>query len=153
MKTLILLLVSLNIHAANIFPVVNPNVFYDKDGDAITILDTEARNKIHATKEISASHVYDNQEDLEKFKSQYEKKVLGEKKHKYGIYVVLPGDQLKKISQSLYGTTKRWNEIRLLNENILKNNSIQTGMKLRYLIDEKELKNDDKNRKVTEQKN
>lgn len=139
---LLLFFVSIfNLHAADTFPVVNPNVFYDKDGDAITILDTKTRANIEATKDIKANHVYDSQPEIEKYKAQYEKNVLTEKKKNQGVYVVKKGDQLKKISQKLYGTTTRWNELLLLNEAILKNANIQTGMKLKYYIDEKELKN------------
>lgn len=132
---------SLNAYAAESNPVVNPNVFYDKDGDTITILDAEARKTISAKKEIKATHVYDNQAEIEKFKTQYEKDVLTDKKKKYGYYTVAPGDQLKRISQKVYGTAKRSNELLLLNEGILKNDNVKVGMKLKYIIEEKEIPN------------
>lgn len=118
-----------------------PSFFIDADGDKITILDTAARAKLKATKEIKPTTVYDNEENIEKFKNDFEKDVLSKNNLKYGIYIVEKGDKLSTISMKLYGTSKRSSEIQLVNEAKLKNTTIKTGMKLKYIIYEKEVEN------------
>jgi nucleoid-associated protein YgaU len=52
-----------------------------------------------------------------------------------GTYSVVRGDQLLKISQSLYGTTKRWKELKILNKELLKkSNVLKIGMKLKFIL-------------------
>jgi hypothetical protein len=52
---------------------------------------------------------------------------------------------LKLISQKIYGTTKRWKEIQVINEEKLKDTTIKIGMKLKYIKDVKESVNERKN--------
>lgn len=54
------------------------------------------------------------------------------KTENFSTYATEEGDTLQKISQKIYGTTKRWKEIQLLNEDQLPNENIKKGMKLRY---------------------
>ena len=115
--------------------------FLDSEGDTITILDKEARSKLEAAKNIKATSVFDNESEIEKFKAEYEKKILENRNLKYGEYIVTQGDTLNGISQKIYGTTKKWNELQVLNEEKLRNTTIKTGMKLRYIIYEKEKEN------------
>lgn len=145
MKIFVLLFTT-SLYAADNGPV-SSKVFVDSDGDKIKILDAELRNKLRSNKEITANHLYDNEAGIEKFKSDLEKNVLTEKKSKYGIYVTVAGDQPDTISQKIYGTPTRWKEIQLLNEMQLDGSAIKVGTKLKYIIDERELKNDSQNRK------
>jgi nucleoid-associated protein YgaU len=148
-KIILLSFVSLNGFAAD---KLFQNEFIDKDGDKITILDVETRQKLKATKEIAPSHVYDSEEDIEKFKSEFEKNVLSDKNLKYGEYIVIKGDSLKVISQKLYGSTTKWKEIQVINESVLKNDIIRTGMKLKYIIYPEATANDGQNRENSNKK-
>lgn len=117
----------------------------DKDGDNITVLDQEVREMLNSTKNIKASNVYDDEESIESFKSKFEKELLTNKKIEFGEYVVVSGDSLKLISQKIYGTTKRWKELQVINEEKLKDTTIKIGMKLKYIKPIKDNDNDRKN--------
>jgi hypothetical protein len=71
--TLLLILLVTNINAQEVAPKANPNVYIDKDGDTITILDAEAHKMLKSTKEIAVSNIYDNSTDLKKEKIKDEK--------------------------------------------------------------------------------
>ena len=117
----------------------------DKDGDNITVLDHEVRELLNNTKNIKASNVYDDEESIESFKSKFEKELLTNKKIEFAEYVVASGDSLKLISQKLYGTSKRWKELQVINEEKLKDTTIKIGMKLKYIKPVKENSDDRKN--------
>ncbi|MFC1666240.1 LysM peptidoglycan-binding domain-containing protein [Candidatus Omnitrophota bacterium] len=52
------------------------------------------------------------------------------------FYIVKKGDTLQKISQAVYGTTKKWNKIYEANKDVLKNpDSINPGQKLVIPLD------------------
>lgn len=141
MKSLLFLsvIISLNTYAQTTKSVV------DKDGDIVTILDQEVREMLNSTKNIKASNVYDDEESIETFKTKFEKELLTNKKIEFAEYVVVGGDSLKLISQKIYGTTKRWKEIQVINEEKLKDTTIKIGMKLKYIKDVKESVNERKN--------
>ncbi len=120
-------------------------VIVDKDGDNITVLDQEVREMLNSTKNIKASNVYDDEESIESFKSKFEKEILTNKKIEFDEYVVVSGDSLKLISQKIYGTTKRWKELQVINEEKLKNTTIKIGMKLKFIKPVKENENERKN--------
>lgn len=113
-------------------------VYVDEDGNSVTVLDTALRAKIKKNKELNVSTLYDSVEDLEKFKNKYTSTVLSDNKEKIGFYKVQKGDQLKRISQKIYGTQKRWQEIQYLNEEMLAGKGLRPGMKLKYFLDKKE---------------
>lgn len=117
----------------------------DKDGDNITVLDHEVRELLNNTKNIKASNVYDDEESIESFKSKFEKELLTNKKIEFAEYVVVSGDSLKLISQKLYGTSKKWKELQVINEEKLKDTTIKIGMKLKYIKPVKENSDDRKN--------
>jgi nucleoid-associated protein YgaU len=49
-------------------------------------------------------------------------------------YTVQSGDTLQKISQKLYGTTKKWHKLYLLNQDILKSpDKIHPGMIIKVI--------------------
>ena len=49
-------------------------------------------------------------------------------------YTVQSGDTLQKISQKLYGTTKKWHKLYLLNKDILKSpDKIHPGMVIKVI--------------------
>ena len=116
--------------------------YVDKSGDTITVLDYVTREKIKNSKSIKATSVFDNEAEIEKYKSDYEKNILADRDLKFGVYVAVAGDTLKIISQKLYGTPKRWSEIQVLNENILQSEVVNAGMKLKYQIEPKEKRNE-----------
>jgi len=117
----------------------------DKDGDTITVLDQEVRNMLNSTKNLKASNVYDDEDSIEKFKSKFEKDILTNKKIEFGEYIVVSGDSLKVISQKIYGTTKKWKELQVVNEEKLKDTTIKIGMKLRFIKPIKEIQDERQN--------
>jgi nucleoid-associated protein YgaU len=121
--------------------------YIDNSGDKVSVLDFEQRNSIVKAQKLKPSHVYDDVTVLEKYKKEVEKTVLEKKEVKYGEYTVSAGDQFKKISQKIYGTTSRWKEILLLNEANLTSDKLPIGTKLKYIIDDKDISNDKLQRK------
>jgi nucleoid-associated protein YgaU len=111
--------------------------YIDKNGDQINQLDTERRQKIEKLA-IKPNHVYDDEVQIESSKSNVTAQVLQTDKSEFGEYIVGEGDQLKSISQKLYGSTKKWRELLLLNEDKIKNNVIYKGMKLKYKLPQQE---------------
>lgn len=108
----------------------NPTSLWIKDdeNDEVIVLDQKLRKQIKTTTDQKATNVYDNEKS-----TQVLKEVVVTEVSK-GIpkitYTVVGGDTLQIISQKLYGTTKRWKEIFLLNEDKLSGESIKVGMKL-----------------------
>lgn len=100
----------------------------DDENDEVIVLDQKLRKQIKTTTDQKATNVYDNEKS-----TQVLKEVVVTEVSK-GIpkitYTVVGGDTLQIISQKLYGTTKRWKEIFLLNEDKLSGESIKVGMKL-----------------------
>lgn len=100
----------------------------DDENDEVIVLDQKLRKQIKTTTDQKATNVYDNEKS-----TQVLKEVVVTEVSK-GIpkitYTVVGGDTLQIISQKLYGTTKRWKEIFLLNEDKLSGENIQVGMKL-----------------------
>lgn len=100
----------------------------DDENDEVIVLDQKLRKQIKTTTDQKATNVYDNEKS-----TQVLKEVVVTEVSK-GIpkitYTVVGGDTLQIISRKLYGTTKRWKEIFLLNEDKLSGESIKVGMKL-----------------------
>lgn len=100
----------------------------DDENDEVIVLDQKLRKQIKTTTDQKATNVYDNEKS-----TQVLKEVVVTEVSK-GIpkitYTVVGGDTLQIISQKLYGTTKRWKEIFLLNEDKLSGENIKVGMKL-----------------------
>jgi hypothetical protein len=108
MKLILLLLFSSTIHTASPAEPVPANVFVDKDGDTITILDDYIKD--------------------------YGKKIFNYSKKRYGTYIAVEGDSFEVISKKLYGSSKKVSELLILNELTLKDSTIQPGIKLKYII-------------------
>jgi len=138
MKHLVLIIFTISLACLPLVNAIENEVYVDGDGDNITVLDTALRAQIKKNKELNVSTLYDSGEDLEKFKKKYTSTVLPDGKDNIGIYKVQKGDQLKRISQKLYGTQKRWQEIQYLNEEMLAGKGLRPGMKLKYFFDKKE---------------
>jgi nucleoid-associated protein YgaU len=136
-----------NLHSAELRNVPKSDEYIDSNGDKISILDFDQRNSVNKAQKLKASHVYDDLTVLEKYKTEVEKTALEKKEVKYGEYVVISGDQFKKISQKLYGNSNRWKEILLLNEANLTSDKLPVGTKLKYIIEEKEIPHDQSQRK------
>lgn len=100
----------------------------DEENDEVIVLDQKLRKQIKTTTDQKATNVYDNEKSTQVLKEVVVTEVAK------GIpkitYTVERGDTLQIISQKLYGTTKRWKEIFLLNEDKLSGESIKVGMKL-----------------------
>ncbi|MDO9181273.1 MAG: hypothetical protein Q7U04_02640 [Bacteriovorax sp.] len=141
MKGFFIFFIITSLNAADTKTVVKPKTFTDKDGDVILVLDTEARLKLRSGKEIKATNIYDTE--------AAPSKPVAPKILKYKIYQVLPGENLKTISEKLYGTQDRWKEIQIFNKSDPDGLDIKPGMKLKYIIDEKDLSNDGQHQKNT----
>jgi hypothetical protein len=121
---------------------ISRRVYTDKDGDKVMILDTEARLKLGTLKEVRPNQVFDNEDDINKFKSQIVKDALTTKKIKFNSYTASEGDTLPSISKKIYGNENRAKELAIINEDLLKGVDVSPGMQLKYIIEDKELSHD-----------
>jgi hypothetical protein len=146
MKTLIIFLFSLTLSSPEVWaqkaktPAKPKNVYVDKQGDTVTVLDYELRKKLNVTKEFKPSLVYDSAQEIQKAKAEMERSVLTNKQLNLGNYTVEKEVDLRELSQKLYGTINRWAELQVLNEDILQSSVLSPGMKLKYIIDEPKIK-------------
>lgn len=100
----------------------------DDENDEVIVLDQKLRKQIKTTTDQKATNVYDNEKSTQLLKEVVVTEVA--KGTPKITYTVVRGDTLQIISQKLYGTTRRWKEIFLLNEDKLSGESIKVGMKL-----------------------
>lgn len=116
-----------------IFPMSNlyAKKYIDPDNDTILELDSDRRNVLQSVT-IKANHIYDDEVQLEKAKNKIQAQILSSNDSEYGVYTVVIGDNLKSISQKLYGIPDRWREIALLNEERIVRNEVKPGTKLRF---------------------
>jgi hypothetical protein len=121
---------------------ISRRVYTDKDGDKVMILDTEARLKLGTLKEVHPNQVFDNEDDINKFKSQIVKDALTTKKIKFNSYIASEGDTLPSISKKIYGNENRAKELAIINEDLLKGVEVKPGMQLKYIVEDKELNHD-----------
>jgi nucleoid-associated protein YgaU len=141
--SIIALLISVfRLNSAELINIPKSAEYIDPSGDSISVLDYEQRINVAKAQKLKASHVYDDVNVIEKYKKEVESNALEKKQVQYGEYVVVSGDQFKKISKKIYGSTNRWKEILLLNETNLTSDKLPIGTKLKYIIDEKEISND-----------
>lgn len=142
MKTLTIFFLVLIIHSNEAWaqkaktPAKPKNVYKDKQGDTVTVLDYELRKKLNVTKEFKPSLVYDSAQEIQKAKAEMERSVLTNKQLNLGSYTVDKEVDLRELSQKLYGSINRWAELQVLNEDILQSSVLSPGMKLKYVIDE-----------------
>ncbi len=105
---------------------------WDKDanGDEVLVIDHKIRKGMERLRVLRAS-MSDNQ----KAGSEKETKTVENaeaKKRSYSYYTVLAGENIQAVSKKLYGTTDRWKDLYLLNENQMKDGGVKEGMKLKY---------------------
>lgn len=111
-------------------PILESGWAKDEDNDEVLVLDGRIRQKLQDTQKTKATTIYDNEKVSDVVQNLVEEKVV--KTEEFLVYTAEEGDTLQKISQKIYGTTKRWKEIQLLNEEQLPNENIKKGMKLRF---------------------
>lgn len=111
-------------------PILESGWTKDEDNDEVMVLDGRIRQKLQETQKTKATTIYDNEKASDVVQNLVEEKVV--KTEEFSYYTAEEGDTLQKISQKIYGTTKRWKEIQLLNEEKLPNENIKKGMKLRF---------------------
>ncbi len=116
-------------------PAKPKNVYQDNDGDSVTVIDYELRKKLNYTKDVKPTLVYDNAKEIEKARVQMESNILTNKAQVIQTYTVDKETDLRDLSKKLYGTPKRWAELQVLNEEILKSSTLSPGMKLKYIVD------------------
>jgi len=116
-------------------PAKPKNIYVDKDGDTVTVLDYELRKKLNYTKDVKPTLVYDNAKEIEKARAQMESNILTNKKRVIQTYTVEKETDLRDLSKKLYGTPKRWAELQVLNEDFLKSSTLSPGMKIKYIVE------------------
>lgn len=112
--------------------------YIDKDGDRVIIIDFKTRQDI-----LDASkyrHV-DNKNAPVDPKSFYKEtapvKIVESAKVTYKTYTIEEGDTWESISLKLYGTEKRWPELKVWNENLQTSLTLPAGAEMRYVEESK----------------
>lgn len=119
-----------------ISPKIYSKKYVDKENDNINELDTDRRILLQSIT-LKANHIFDDENQLANEQNKLQAQLVKVDEPDYGEYMAEEGDQLQTISEKIYGTPERWNELAILNETILINNNVTPGMKLRYKISNK----------------
>lgn len=102
----------------------------DDDNDEVMILDGLVRSKMKDSQKLKATTIYDNENVSGAVSGMVAEKFTRDEE--LLEYRAQDGDTLQKISEKIYGTTKRWKEIYLLNEDRLPSEVVKKGMLIKY---------------------
>lgn len=117
----------------------NGRPFYiDKDGDKIVIIDYKTR------KDLQDLSKYQNSANARPTdtKSFYKEsasniKIIPSKKVEYETYTIEEGDSWESISVKLYGSNEKAVQLKLWNEELLKDVNLPAGTEMKYIEEQK----------------
>jgi hypothetical protein len=110
--------------------------YYDKDGDKIVILDYQTRKDVEDV--IKFKHMDGKNLPVDPksfYKDAVSVKIVETPKVVYRTYRIEEGDTWQSISLKLFGTEKRWPQLKLWNENLQTKIILPPGAEMRYIED------------------
>lgn len=107
--------------------------YFDQDGDKVIVLDYKRRKSLQAVSSYK-------KEDLDKAKmvpkTFYKESVLdevGTVKPSFKKYTIQEGDTWQGISLKLYDTEDQWAQLKVWNEELLKDPNLPAGTEMKYM--------------------
>ena len=117
----------------------NGRPFYiDKDGDKIIIIDYKTRKDLQDLSRYQNTAI-SKPADAKSFykESVTNVKIIPSKKVQYKSYSIEEGDTWESISVKLYGTRDKAEQLKVWNEDLLKDVNLPSGTDMKYVEDKK----------------
>ena len=104
--------------------------YIDPQGDKVIVLDYKTRNSLQSASSLNKNMTNQN---LKKAYKEAAPDYLEQSSPEFDIYTSKEGDTWESISQKLYDTDTHWPQLKLWNEELLKDLNILEGSKIKYL--------------------
>lgn len=107
--------------------------YFDQQGDKVIVLDYKTRRSLQAVSSYKRDEPIKGQLYSKNFYKETAPDFAPEEKQEFDTYTTKEGDTWESISQKLYDTEAQWAQLKLWNEELLKDPKIPEGSTIKYL--------------------
>jgi len=107
--------------------------YFDQQGDKVIVLDYKTRRSLQAVSSYKRDEPIKGQLYSKNFYKETAPDFAEEVKQEFDTYTTKEGDTWESISLKLYDTEKQWAQLKLWNEELLKDPKIPEGSIIKYM--------------------